>query len=189
MNTPAKAPPGFQSDRHSRATPRSRPVPLSVRLARARMVLLRRREDPFGWLSLCLFLVLSAAALAAVPGPAFAAGAVPEALLLVPRTGTRLPVEVHTHSGGLQVTALRRVLEELVENDLVCIQERERPLSWYRVLRLGGSGPVHPGALLLDGRASGPVPGAEGLLTAVALPVAPPGWHQPSTNRASMNPR
>jgi hypothetical protein len=153
------------------------------------MVLLRRREDPFGWLSLCLVLVLAAAALAAAPGPALAAGAGPQALLLVPRTGTRLPVNLRPDSGGLHVTAHRRVLEALVENDLVCIQQGERPLAWYRVLHLGASRSVRPGALLLDGRTADPVNGAEGILTALALPAAPPGQSQPSTKRASMNPR
>ena len=184
---PALPEPGRPSLASLRARPR--PAPLAVRLARARMVLLRRREDPFGWLSLCVVLVLGTAGLAAAPGPALAGGTAPETLLLVPRTGARLPVDPRVASRGTEVTAQGRILEELVENDLVCIQEGDRPLAWYRVLRLGGSGPVRPGALFLDDGRSGPAIGAAGPVTAVALPVSPPGLDQPSTKRASMNPR
>jgi hypothetical protein len=153
------------------------------------MVLLRRREDSFGWLSLCVLLALGAAGLGALPGPAVAAGTAPDVLLLVPRAGIRLAVDLRRGSGGSQVTAHRQVVEDLVENDWICIQDGDRPLSWYRVLRLGGAGPLPPGALFLDARISDPGRGGNRPVTAVALPVPPPGQDQPSTKRASRNPR
>ncbi len=175
----------------SAAPNRRRPAPLATRLARARMVLLRRRDDPFGWLSLCLVLVLGGAGLAAVPGHALAGDARSETLLLVPRTGVRLAVDLRPGAAGPEATTRGPVPDDLAANDLVCIQEGARPLAWYRVLHTGAAGPVRAGALILGPGMSARDAGAGEPVTVVALPVAPPGSGpgQPSTSRARRNPR
>jgi len=112
----------------------SRDPSLDVRLSRARMVLLRRGEDRFGWLALCVAVSVGMLAVTGMPADARADGVV----LLVPRIAAHIPARLESGPEGPVVSAGDADLADLVENELVCLQQDGRPLAWYRVLRTGG---------------------------------------------------
>lgn len=157
--------------RHTRSTHRtpSRALslnqPLEVRLSRARMVLLRRGEERFGWLALCVAISVGLLAVTGMPADARADGVV----LLVPRIAAHIPARLDPGPEGPVVSAGDAALGDLVENELVCLQQDGRPLAWYRVLRTGGNARHRRGALAIRSDDAPPR-----TLAATALPVPNP---------------
>ncbi len=156
---------GFRSPPGAPERLRAQTPPLDVRLSRARMVLLRRGDNRFGWLALSVAVSVGLLAVAGMPADARADAVV----LLVPRIAAQLPARLESGPDGPVVSTGHAGLADIVENELVCLQQDGRPLAWYRVLRTGDGTRHRPGALAIRRDDASPVG-----LSATALPVPDP---------------